>query len=256
MMKIDVVGGAFRDLLFYGDRHSKDFFEMPGGTGYNVFAGLRALGIDAYFHASVGKDWPFEKSSTLNVVEFEKSGVFVSLNENDVLAIYRGANLLTKYESLHSKILFASFECGGSTFEEYAERVKALGGTVILDPSPVFEWEPRYLELCDYLLPNAEEYRVIFKESDPPNGIKIFEKLGSKGGKYLKNGKEYPLHTMMGGDFPLGCGDAFNVAILYGILKSVKPIEMLEMAVEMGRKASLVRGSSEAVVKAVEKMRT
>lgn len=254
-MDVDVVGGAFRDLLFYGDRHSKKFLEMPGGTGYNVFAGLRALGINAYFHAGVGKDWPFEKLSTLNVVESEKSGVFVSLNESDVLAVYRGANLLTKYEPPRSKILFASLECGGSTFEKYAENVKSLNGTVILDPSPVFEWKLRYVELCDYLLPNAEEHRVIFKENDPSHGIKIFEKLGSKGGKYLENGKEYPLHTIMGGGFPLGCGDAFDVAILYGILKNMKPIEMLKMAIEVGRRASIVRGSSTAVVEAVKSVR-
>ena len=255
-MDVDVLGGAFRDLLFYGDRHSKKFLEMPGGTGYNVFAGFRALGINAYFHASVGKDWPFEKLSTLNVVESEKSGVFVSLNENDVLAVYRGANLLAKYEPPRSKILFASLECGGSIFEKYAESVKKLNGTVVLDPSPVLEWKPRYVELCDYLLPNAEEHRVIFKESDSPNGIKIFEKLGSKGGKYLENGKEYSLHTIMRGEFPLGCGDAFDVAVLYGILKNMESTETLEMAIEMGRRASLVCGSSTAVVEAVKSAKT
>lgn len=255
-MDVDVVGGAFRDLLFYGDRHSKKLLEMPGGTGYNVFTGLRALGINAYFHASVGEDWPFERLSTLNVVKSKKSGVFVSLNESDVLAVYRGANLLTKYEPPRSKILFASLECGGSIFKKYAESVKSLNGTVVLDPSPVFEWKPRYVELCDYLLPNAEEYRVIFKENDPPHGVKIFKKLGSIGAEYLEDGEKRSFHTIIRGEFPLGCGDAFDVAILYGIFKNMKSTETLEMAIEMGCRASLVRGSSTAVEEAVKSVKT
>jgi len=28
-------------ILFYGQMHADDVIEMPGGTGYNVFAGLR-----------------------------------------------------------------------------------------------------------------------------------------------------------------------------------------------------------------------
>jgi sugar/nucleoside kinase (ribokinase family) len=254
-MKIDVVGGVFRDLLFYGNKHSEDFIEIPGGTGYNVFIGLRTLGFDVQIHASVGKDWPFEFLDTFKIVKGQKSGVFVDLNENEVLAVYRGANLFTEYEALHSNVLFSSLECGGKVFEEYSKKVKASQGVVILDPSPIFEWKESYLELCDYLLPNAEEYVRIFKGKQVPPGIKIFEKLGSKGGAYITKEKKHLLPTHFGGNFALGCGDAFDVAVVNGILKSKEPLEILRTAIQTGSAASLVRGSSTAVVKAVTKIK-
>lgn len=250
-MKIDVLGGVFRDFIFYGGKHSKDFLEMPGGTGYNVFAGLRVLHVNTCFHGTVGNDWPFEK---LNTLRSQKSGVFVSQNEIKVLAVYRGANLLTKYEPLQSKILFATLECGGDTFERYAKSVKKANGIVVLDPSPIFEWKPHYLELCDILLPNADEYQFIFRESKLPKGVEIFEKLGSSGGIHLKDGKKHHLHVSSGGEFSLGCGDAFDVAVLYSILKNKNPSETLKIAVEVGRRASFIRGSSAAVLKAVEEL--
>jgi sugar/nucleoside kinase (ribokinase family) len=254
-MKVDVVGGAFRDLLFYGNKHSEDFIEIPGGTGYNVFIGLRVLGFDVQIHASVGKDWPFEILDDFKIVKDQKSGVFVDLNENEVLAVYRGANLFTEYETLHSNVLFSSLECGGKVFEEYSKKVKASQGVVILDPSPVFEWKESYLELCDYLLPNVEEYARIFRGKQVPPDIKIFEKLGSKGGAYITSEEKHLLPTPFRGNFSLGCGDAFDVAVINGLLKNKEPLEVLRTAIYVGSVASLIRGSSTAVVKAVTEIK-
>ncbi|MCL4407752.1 MAG: hypothetical protein M1521_03865 [Thermotogae bacterium] len=119
---IDILGGAFRDILFYGQVHAEDVIEMPGGTGYNVFAGLREIGIESVFHCAIGDDWPFENLRHVR----GKSGIFVCRNETEILAVYRGVNLDPPVEEIKSKILFSTFECGGSTFEKYARAMKKL----------------------------------------------------------------------------------------------------------------------------------
>ncbi|MCL5032389.1 MAG: PfkB family carbohydrate kinase [Thermotogae bacterium] len=241
---IDILGGAFRDILFYGQVHAEDVIEMPGGTGYNVFAGLREIGIESVFHCAIGDDWPFENLRHVR----GKSGIFVCRNETEILAVYRGVNLDPPVEEIKSKILFSTFECGGSTFEKYARAMKNSGGMVILDPSPVFEWKKEYADLCDLLIPNENEFESIssleFK--------KVFLKLGENGGKYIQDTVEISKNISKKGKFPLGCGDAFDVAVIYGLLTGKSPEKTLEMAVDLGQSVSFLRGSSSAVVEAVK----
>jgi len=254
--QVHILGGIFRDFIFYGKVHASSILEIPGGTGYNVYKGLIELGIDVGFSGSVGLDWPFEPiGKKVNA----KTGIFVSReshNKVETIAVYRGANLLTAFEGgFGSHVLFASLECGGETFKEYASYAKQKGGLVILDPSPVFEWRREYIELCDVILPNKAEYETIFdRPGNIPRNIEIFEKMGEEGGIYIRNGTSYHFQLHKKGRFPLGCGDAFDVAVLYGILKHHSPKEILKKAVYAGSSASLIKGSSTAVVKAAEKI--
>ncbi|BBJ28432.1 carbohydrate kinase family protein [Athalassotoga saccharophila] len=242
---IDILGGAFRDILFYGQIHAEDVIEMSGGTGYNVFAGLREIGIESTFHCAVGDDWPFENLRHVN----GKSGIFVCRNETEVLAVYRGVNLDIPVDDFKSKVLFSTLECGGDTFEKYAKKMKNEGGIVILDPSPSFEWREEYVSLCDVLIPNEREFESI----SPPKFKEVFLKLGENGGKYIKDNVEIYKNISKRGDFPLGCGDAFDVGIIYGLLNGKGPKRTLEIAVNLGEIASFFRGSSSAVIKAVRK---
>ncbi len=241
---IDIVGGVFRDILFYGQTHADDVVEMPGGTGYNVFAGLREIGIRANFHCAVGDDWPFESLNHVN----GKSGIFVCRNEKDVLAVYRGVNLHLPIEKIESKVLFITLECGADVFEQYAKQVKNSGGIVILDPSPIFEWQDRYADLCDILIPNEKE----FESMSLSKSKKVFLKLGEYGGKFIDDTVEITKKVSHKGDFPLGCGDAFDVAVIRGFMMKDKPEKILETAVELGQKASFFRGSSSAVIQAIK----
>ncbi len=248
---IDILGGIFRDFIFYGDIHATDLLEIPGGTGYNVYIGLQTLGIGAAFHGSVGYDWSFEKVGAM--IENKKSGIFISRNETEVLAVYRGANLHTTFQSIRSSILFATLECGGELFVKHATDAKNKNATVIVDPVPIFEWRRKYLDLIDVIIPNEVEYKVISKDGFP-NFTTLFEKLGEKGGKYIKGNTTYYIPTKIKGAFPLGCGDAFDVVVVNGILKHYSPLKILKKAVYAGSNASLVKGSSTAVVKTIEKI--
>jgi sugar/nucleoside kinase (ribokinase family) len=247
MQRIDIVGGVFRDLLFYGDVHSKDVLEMTGGTGYNVFAGLRALGIEVAFHSAAGDDSSIEGVAS---IEGEHTGIFVCRNEKEVLAVYRGANLHLSMRPVESNLLFATLECGGDCFLQYARQMKQAGGIVIVDPSPVFEWQPSYIDFCDVLIPNEKEFQLI--AASIPQNKPVFLKRGVNGGSYLHNGVEMKQIIAEQGVYPLGCGDAFDVAVLYGLIKHLPPEEILKMAVRAGEKTSLVPGSSAAVVHAVQ----
>lgn len=250
MQQIDIVGGIFRDLLFYGKVHANDVLEMAGGSGYNVFAGLRALGIDAVFHGAAGDDSPIEEASR---IKGERTGIFACRNENELLGVYRGANLRLSTEFTKSKLLFATLECGGDCFLKYAMQMKQAGGIVVVDPSPVFEWKPAYIDFCDVLIPNEKEFQLM--GASIPASKPVFLKRGIHGGSYLHDGIETTLPISAQGDYPLGCGDAFDVMVLYGWMHHLAPEEILTMAVAAGEKASFVRGSSVAVVQAVREMR-
>jgi hypothetical protein len=51
--QIHILGGIFRDFIFYGKVHASSILEIPGGTGYNVYKGLIELGINVGFSGSV-----------------------------------------------------------------------------------------------------------------------------------------------------------------------------------------------------------
>jgi sugar/nucleoside kinase (ribokinase family) len=247
MSDLDIIGGAFRDIIFYGNVHSQNVLEMPGGTGYNVFAGLRELGIQAKFHCATGDDWPYEPLQSAK----GKSGIFVCRNEDEVLAVYRGTNLNLQIEKLETNILFATLECGGDKFFQYAKDVKSSGGIVILDPSPIFEWRDEYSDLCDILIPNEREFEKI----SPLKSKKYFLKLGEHGGMYMHGDVKISESISQNGNFPLGCGDAFDVAVVYGFINRMNPAEILKMAIKVGEKASFIMGSSSAVMEAVKILR-
>jgi sugar/nucleoside kinase (ribokinase family) len=246
MQGIDIVGGIFRDILFYGDVHANEVLEMPGGTGYNVFAGLQTLGIDAVFHGAAGNDSPIEEAIKITG---ERTGMFICRNEQEVLAVHRGANLHPWPKRLGSKLLFATLECGGDYFLQYAKQMKQAGGIVIVDPSPAFEWKPAYIDFCDVLLPNEKEFHLMFDKI--PGNKPVFLKRGVNGGSYLYNCREINQTVSEEGAYPLGCGDAFDVAVVYGLINHFAKEDILNQAVHVGEKASLMRGSSAAVVHAV-----
>ncbi|MGC8684046.1 MAG: hypothetical protein ACP5UJ_09005, partial [Athalassotoga sp.] len=113
---------------------------------------------------------------------------------------------------------------------------------------PVFEWKKEYAALCDVLIPNEREFESI----SPSKFKEIFLKLGENGGKYIQDTVEIPKKISKKGNLPLGCGDAFDVAVIYGLLTGKGPEKTLEMAVDLGQNVSFLRGSSSAVVEAVK----
>ncbi|MGC9150798.1 MAG: carbohydrate kinase family protein [Microbacter sp.] len=249
MSQVDVLGAIFRDFLFYGNVHATEVLEMIGGTGFNVYAGLQSIGIESFLHAAGGYDNPLQEGVT---IKQERTGIFVCRNEKEALAVFRGANLMMQSEPMVSKVLFATLECGGEIFATYAMNMKRQGGMVILDPTPSFEWKREWLEWCDVLLPNEKEFERLGKEVAMQKPVYL--KHGIKGGSYLFQDQRYDVPIQEEGPFPLGCGDAFDVAVVYGLLHHLLPQEILTMAVRAGEKASFVKGSSAAVMAALKAM--
>lgn len=248
MLNVDVLGGLFRDFIFYGNEiHTDEVLELPGGTGFNVYKGLATLGINTVFHGSFGTDWPFEK---IGSERCGKSGIFVSRNEKEVLSVYRGVNVLTKFEEPSSTVLFASLECGEKIFEEYASYVKDRGGFVFLDPSPIFEWRNDFIELTDVLLPNEAEFEVVSKVKGTYKRPVIFEKMGQNGGRLIENEvlEVQPEHI---NNYPLSCGDVFDAVVVWGMLNNLDKKDILSYAVSVSTYAAGFKGSSSAVVKAI-----
>ena len=248
MLNIDILGGLFRDFIFYGDNiHADEVLELPGGTGFNVYKGLTDLGINVIFHGSFGDDWPFEK---IGRHKDGKSGIFVSHNEKEALSVYRGVNLLTEFEKPISNVLFASLECGGKIFEKYATYIKNRGGFVFLDPSPIFEWKSSFVGLVDLLLPNKSEFEAITRVNKSLKQPIIFEKMGNKGGRVIaENVFEIPPERI--GNYPLSCGDVFDTIVIWGTLKGLHKNDILQYAVNTSGQAAMFKGSSSAVTRAV-----
>jgi sugar/nucleoside kinase (ribokinase family) len=247
MIQVDVLGGLFRDFLFYGNVHATEVLEMMGGTGYNVHVGLRSVGIETVIHAAGGYDNPLHEGLS---IDNERTGIFVCRNETEPLAVYRGANLMMQVEPLVSNILFATLECGGDIFEAYARNMKQKGGFVVLDPTPSFEWREKWLDWCDVLIPNEKELERIGK--DVVRRKPVYLKQGIHGGSYRYDDQQYACPAQKEGSFPLGCGDAFDVAVVYGYLHHYSPQDILSLAVRAGERASFVQGSSKAVMEAVQ----
>ncbi len=250
---IDIIGGIFRDIIFYGSNiHADSVLEIPGGTGFNVYLGLTRLGLNVKFHGSVGVDWPFKRVAAY--VKEERSGIFISRNEDAVLSVYRGANLLTSYSPIQSSILFSTLECGGETFKTYALNARKNGNLVVLDPSPIIEWQSEYLEMCDILLPNEKEYSTIVSSTSQTdrNNKDFFIKKGKSGAVYSKgDAVKCQVFVKPGGEYTLGCGDTFDAVVLYGLLTRTRKNRILEVANEVSRKASFIKGSSTAVEGAI-----
>lgn len=53
----------------------------------------------------------------------------------------------------------------------------------------------------------------------------------------------------------MGCGDAFDTAVLYGLLNNKTPLEVLKTAIKAGTAASFIKESSTAVVEAIENVK-
>lgn len=247
MIQVDVLGGIFRDILFYGSVHATKVLEMVGGSGYNVYVGLKAIGMDPVMHGAVGYDSPIQIGLSIHD---ERTGIFVCRNEKEPLAVFRGANLKMQVEPLVSNVLFSTLECGGDLFAAYAREMKQKGGLVILDPTPSFEWKDEWLTWCDVLLPNEKEFQRLGKEVAMKKPVYL--KRGSEGGDYIFMDQHHLCHVQNEGSFPLGCGDAFDVAVVYGILQHYLPQDILKLAVQAGENASFIRGSSNAVMEAVQ----
>ena len=249
-MKITVVGGVFWDTIFYGSSpHFKAVIEMPGGTGLNVAVGLAALGNEVKLIGCVGvqdfyanKIETFLRRSGVEAFLIRANGLtgrFISANEKNVLAVFRGVNtapfVFDVLDLIDDEPIFVSCEIGKDNLDVLRNRVEGFRSPIFVDPLPPSDYIPIN---GAYVMASESEATVI-------DDVTVV-KLGAKGAVWnelfvASTGEENP--------FPLGAGDAFDAVFIDSILKGYDRLSALKRSVTAGELVSKTSGSSIAVIK-------
>ena len=177
------------------------FYTNIGGKGANQACASLFLGGNVSFIGAVGKDHNGDR-----VVEFlEEQGLnarikrsekptgiaFIILEEQSAenrILIVQGANTdLTKADIDRNIDLFTRGDIFLTQFEnsmditEYSIKLaKEKGMLVVVNPAPVKEFNEKYFQYIDYLVPNEHELETLSKSKDVLEGAKNLLDKGAK----------------------------------------------------------------------------
>ena len=284
--RILVIGDALIDHQYWIDRMPGpgedtvilSFSKNVGGSAANTAIALAYLGAPTKFYGTIGRDIDggliIEQMQDVGVdtsgIQYGETTGFtitmIDLSSERTMFSFRGASsnalsidppLLQSIKS--SRILLTSgyqllYPDQAEVVLSIAERVKAEGNLVALDPSPLIgdvpeEIRSRMLGLTDILLPNLHEIGVLTGEKDPLAALEkasllykcVAVKLGSKGawmairegfqladGRIVSNDLYYqaPAIQVQAVD-TTGAGDAFNAGFLASFLRNEAPEDWL-----------------------------
>ncbi|SHJ68987.1 carbohydrate kinase family protein [Tepidibacter formicigenes] len=250
--------------------HGQNFIKKAGGAPANVSAAISKLGGSALFAGKVGNDSFgvfLEKTlqescvDTSMLILDEKVNTtlaFVSLNSNGErdFVFNRGADELLEYDELDedkirsAKIIHfgsATALLGGKlkdTYLKVMEFSKKENIFISFDPNYRTDlWKNRLNEFidisrkcikyADFIKVSDEEIKIISKEDDLREGVKVFHELGAKivavtlgkDGTLISNGKEMKIieSIKIKSIDSTGAGDAFVGAALYKISNLENP---------------------------------
>lgn len=213
MGKIYVVGSINRDLVVYADGlpragetvFGNRFQQCPGGKGANQAVAASRLGGNVHFVGNVGSD-AFGKemrdflagenidTSEIAILDTAPTGIALitvdSASENSIVVV-SGANMvwhtrdLVQMKLAPSDIVICQFEIPLEIIESVFERVKKIGATTILNPSPIKPATERMLRNVDYLVVNEVELEAsagaTLNPDDPTSVYAAMEKLHEAG---------------------------------------------------------------------------
>ncbi len=281
-----VVGDALIDHQYWVDRMPeagedtiiRSFSKNVGGSAANTAIGLAYLGAPTSFYGTIGRDPDGDLIiAQMQAVGVDTSGIqygettgftitMIDQSSERTMFSYRGASsnalsIETKFFNSikSSRLLLTSgyqllYPEQAKVVLSIAERAKAEGKLVALDPSPLIgdvkpEIRARMLGLTDILLPNLHELALLTGEDDPINAMGkarslskcVAVKLGSKGawmtiqeGFELVDGQrvamklcfQVPANQVQAVD-TTGAGDSFNAGFLASFLQNETPEDWL-----------------------------
>lgn len=248
--------------------HATSCHTEPGGKGYNQAVVAKKLGADVSYLSCVGNDSYGQKCEdyiknlgikTYFVKDQTNNTALAAIltdnsSENEVI-VYPGASncLTTKHLEIFeeeiklSDYLLIQFELPLDVLESAVKIAKKYQTKVILNPAPAKYLSFKYLDYVDFITPNEEEVKLLFKI---PDNVSIDEY-----GKYLQNKTKNTLIITLGKKGALlvtkdyfkyfnsikvdsidttGAGDVFNGSLAYYL--SVN--ESLDTAIKMSIIAS------------------
>ncbi len=234
---VHVFGGVFLDLYFYGSGvHLNELLVLPGGSGLNVSRAFKSLGRDVSLHGFVGGDFAGkyileEIGDIWGGVKIEdgKTGVFVSKNEREVLAVFKGVNssgvepLLENLENVEA--VFVTGELGDveSLLRGFSKEIP-----VFYDPGVL----GRFVDVPDGVFVICNEDESAFLNCD-------VVKMGSKGARM----KGEIVRPDFVGEYSVGCGDVFDAVFVDCVLSGAEDLTCLERAVLASSSVSRIRGA-------------
>ena len=250
-----------------------------GGSAANTAIALAWLGAPTKFYGTIGRDLDADLIlEQMQAVGVDTSGIqfgdvtgftitMIDGSSERTMFSYRGAssNALTFDPNLlesiqNSRVLLTSgyqllYPEQAQVVLAAAERMRAQGNLVALDPSPIIaevspEIRSRILELTDILLPNRRELALLTGEEDPSLALEkapqlsscVVVKLGSQGawmslrkGFQCVDGQKMPDDQIIHAPAvkvqavdTTGAGDSFNAGFLASFLRGESPENWLK----------------------------
>ncbi len=280
--QILVVGDALIDHQYWIDRMPRagedsvilSFLKNVGGSAANTAIALAFLGVPTKFYGTIGRDpdgvlivdqmqavgvdisgiqWGEVTGFTITMIDQTSERTMFSFRGASSNALSIDSPLLKSTKS--SRVLLTSgyqllYPDQAQVVLSIAERVKAEGNLVALDPSPLIgdvpeEIRSRMLGITDILLPNRHEIAVLTGEEDLSTALEkarhlskcVAVKLGSRGAwMAIQEGFQFADGQRVSSDLcfqapakqvqavdTTGAGDAFNAGFLASFLRDETP---------------------------------
>ena len=274
---------AVHHLVANGETELTEQLELiPGGKGANqAFASgrlgkkttiLGAIGDDSYgvqlckSLGSVGVDT--SRLSVRNGISTGIAIVQVDKDGNNSIIVISGANATVDIEYINKNIdavrqcdiILLQMEIPIKTVLYIAKLAKALGKTVILDPSPVpLNMSKEIYKYVDYIKPNETELRMLTGEQDLEKGMRklisygvgcVVVTVGSGGAKVLDNKGDsvvtYPAPKVTVVD-TTAAGDSFSAAFAVSLAEGKNVKDSVEYANIVGSLVVSKKGAQPSI---------